>query len=133
MGKKIKVPKKIAGVKIPKGIRKGAVVKFLNTPPGQVVLAQVLLMIGGAFALKSEAVHPVDAMKRAKHDIDGRAGDIAAKLTRAFAAAAHSFRDVMESSQEEMPLAGSSSAAREREDRDRKKSAVRSETRARPH
>src|SRR5687768_8548538 len=65
MSKRIKLPKRIAGIKIPKGIRKGPVVKFLNTPPGQVVLAQALLVIGGAFAVDKArdndgALHPLE-------------------------------------------------------------------------
>ena len=34
MAKRIKLPKRIAGIKIPKGIRKGPVIRFLNTPLG---------------------------------------------------------------------------------------------------
>src|SRR5689334_22447736 len=102
MAKRIKLPKRIAGIKIPKGIRKGPVMKFLNSPPGQVVLAQALLVIGGAFAVEKAqdddgTLHPMDALKDATRNIGNRADFAGAKLTRAFAAAAHAFRDVMES------------------------------------
>src|SRR5687767_6974452 len=100
-GKQIKLPKRIAGIKIPKGIRKGPVVKFLNTPAGQVVLAQALLVIGGAFAVDKardnpDSLHPLNALDEARQNIGERANVAGAKLTRAFAAAAHAFRNVME-------------------------------------
>ena len=135
MAKRIKLPKRIAGIKIPKGIRKGPVVKFLNTPPGQVVLAQALLAIGGVFAVEKardddEPLHPVEALKDATRNMGNRADFTAAKLTRAFAAAAHAFRDVMESDDDRH---------RDHESMDsnvesgRKKSRVRSEPPSTPH
>jgi hypothetical protein len=135
MAKPIKLPKRIAGIKIPKGIRKGPVINFLNTPPGQVVLAQALLVIGGAFAVEKSrdndgALHPMDALKDASRNIGERADFAGAKLTRAFAAAAHAFRDVMESDDDR---------ATDHESMDsnlepgRKKSRVRSEPPSTPH
>jgi hypothetical protein len=135
MAKRIKLPKRIAGIKIPKGIRKGPVMKFLNTPPGQVVLAQALLVIGGAFAVEKShdddgALHPVDALKGARRDIGKRADFAGTKLTRAFAAAAHAFRDAMESEGEQAPDHEPIDANVETS---RKKSRVRSEPPSTPH
>jgi hypothetical protein len=101
MSKQIKIPKRLAGIKIPKGIRRGAVVKFMNTPAGQVVLAQALLLIGGAFGLgkarqSGKLPKSVNSLLETKDDIGDRASVTGAKLTQAFAAAAHAFRDAME-------------------------------------
>jgi hypothetical protein len=135
MAKRIKLPKRIAGIKIPKGIRKGPVIKFLNTPPGQVVLAQALLTIGGVFAVEKardndEPMHPVDALKGATRNIGNRADLAGAKLTRAFAAAAHAFRDVMESD-DDRPVDHDSIDSNV--ESGRKKSRVRSEPPSTPH
>lgn len=131
MSKRVRLPKRIAGIKIPKGIRKGPVVKFLNTPPGQVVLAQALLVIGGAFAVDKArdndgVLHPLDTLKDAGRDLSDRADSAGAKLTRAFAAAAHAFRDVMESDDDDATGDSSMETAR-------KKSRVRSEPPPTPH
>lgn len=135
MSKRIKLPKRIAGIKIPKGIRKGPVVKFLNSPPGQVVLAQALLVIGGAFAVDKArdndgALHPLDTLKEAGRDVGKRAEFAGSKLTHAFAAAARAFREAMESDSDDV-------AAHEPTDSNveaaRKKSRVRSEPPSTPH
>lgn len=134
MAKQIKLPKRIAGIKIPKGIRKGPVMKFLNTPPGQVVLAQALLVIGGAFAVEKSrdndgTLHPLDALKDAQRNIGKRADFAAAKLTRAFAAAAHAFRDAMERDDDHIEHESMDSNV----ETARKKSRVRSEPPSTPH
>jgi len=46
---KLKLPKKIAGVKIPKAVRKGPVGQFLNSSAGQLLVAEALIAAGGAF------------------------------------------------------------------------------------
>lgn len=135
MAKPIKLPKRIAGIKIPKGIRKGPVMKFLNTPPGQVVLAQALLVIGGAFAVEKSrdddgTLHPMDALKDATRNIGKRSDFAGAKLTRAFAAAAHAFRDAMESDDDRIIDHDSMESGTEGT---RKKSRVRSEPPSTPH
>ena len=137
MSKRIKLPKRIAGIKIPKGIRKGPVVKFLNTPPGQVVLAQALLVIGGAFAVekagdKDGGLHPLEALKDAGRDMSERANFKGTKLTRAFAAAAHAFREAMESDDGDAPASTADSVEQSMESA-RKKSRVRSEPPSTPH
>lgn len=136
MAKPIKIPKRIAGVKIPKAIRKGPVVKFLNTPAGEVVLAQAVLLVGGAFAVdkardNNTMLHPVDSLKDAGNDVKSRAGTTAARLTRAFSAAAHAFRDVMENDEE--PLRAQGEPMDEPIESARKKGRVRPESPATPH
>jgi hypothetical protein len=74
MAKRLKVPKRIAGVKIPKAIRKGPVGDFLNSSAGQVLVAEAVLAAGGALAAgrtdpRSPAGktlrHPLRQLKRA--------------------------------------------------------------------
>ena len=50
--KKLKLPKRIAGVKIPKAVRKGPVADFLNSSGGQVLLAEALVLAGGIFGVR---------------------------------------------------------------------------------
>ena len=52
---KLKLPKRIAGVKIPKKIRKGPVGQFLNSSAGQLLVAEALIAAGGAFFAKEDA------------------------------------------------------------------------------
>ena len=69
---KMKLPKRIAGMKIPKGIRKGPIGTFLTSSGGQLVIAEALLAAGGFYAARrldpntpaGEAVrHPIDSMR----------------------------------------------------------------------
>ena len=50
--RKMKLPKRIAGVKIPKGIRKGPIGSFLTSSGGQLVIAEALLAAGGFYAAR---------------------------------------------------------------------------------
>lgn len=50
MAKLAKIPKRIAGIKIPKQIRKGALASLLRTPAGQILMAELLIVVGGAIA-----------------------------------------------------------------------------------
>jgi hypothetical protein len=110
MAKKLKIPKRIAGVKIPKSIRKGAVGQFLGSSAGQVLLAEALLLAGGALAGRrmngepaGEALrHPVDSLKKAGRAAVTRGGstreavdDASARLSRAFSEAVRTFRAVL--------------------------------------
>jgi hypothetical protein len=70
----VKVPKRIAGVKIPKTVRKGPVVDFLNSSGGRVLIAEALLLAARSFAGKrvdpdspvGEFInHPVEKAKEA--------------------------------------------------------------------
>jgi hypothetical protein len=47
---RIKAPKQVAGVKIPKSVRKGSLAAFINTPIGQAVIAQAVLSARDALA-----------------------------------------------------------------------------------
>lgn len=71
---KLKIPKRVAGVKIPKSVRKGALASFLNSGAGQVLLAEALVVLGSSIAAKSPhdygaagraMRHPLEALKEA--------------------------------------------------------------------
>ena len=47
---RIKVPKRLAGVKIPKAVRKGPVVDFVNSKSGRILIAQALTAAIGVLA-----------------------------------------------------------------------------------
>jgi len=49
---KIKVPKQIVGVKIPKSVRKGPIMDFVNSTTGRVLIGQALTAAIGVFAYK---------------------------------------------------------------------------------
>jgi hypothetical protein len=53
--KKVKLPKRIAGVKLPKATRKGPIVDFLNSSGGQVLLAEALVLAAGVFGARRVA------------------------------------------------------------------------------
>ena len=50
---RIKVPKRVAGVKIPKTVRKGPVMDFVNSTAGRALIAQALTAAIGVFAYKN--------------------------------------------------------------------------------
>jgi hypothetical protein len=47
---KQKIPKRIAGIKVPKQLRKGAVGAFLGSPGGQVLMGEALIVLAGVSA-----------------------------------------------------------------------------------
>ena len=51
----VKLPKKIAGVKIPKTVRKGAIAEFLGSKAGQKLVAEVVTAAVGALVVKKQA------------------------------------------------------------------------------
>jgi hypothetical protein len=104
MAKKLKLPKRVAGIKIPKRIRKGPVGDFINSRAGQLVIAQALVLAAGVFtASKADSVPDLDEL--AKHPVKGakQAGraavdvsvDQGERLTYALKEAAHAFRNAM--------------------------------------
>jgi hypothetical protein len=97
MGKKVKLPKRVLGVKIPKGIRKGPLVQFLSSSGGQIVVVEALLAASALYAARrfdsSTAVgetlrHPIDGL-RAGRDWSRGASD---RFGRALRAGVNSFR-----------------------------------------
>jgi hypothetical protein len=109
MGKKRKglkgvIPKKIAGVKVPKSVRQGRFGELLASKTGQAVIAQAILGAGAVAAgLKAKDSPTVrEAAHDAKHkvkdtagDATGAAGDMTATLAFALGEAARSFADAL--------------------------------------
>ena len=101
MAKKLKVPKRIAGLKIPKAIRKGPIGDFLSSSGGQVVLAEVLLTLATVYTARrfegrttGEEVlhHPLVSLRRGRD----ASRQITERLTRAFGAGVQAFRAAMQ-------------------------------------
>ena len=98
MARKLKIPKRIAGVKIPKSIRKG-----VNSPAGQLVLAEALLACGAMFAARrfdansgagAALRHPIDTVRSriAGSGLDDRLTSASDQMGRAFRAGLAAFR-----------------------------------------
>lgn len=105
MAKKLKLPKRIAGIKIPKTIRKGPVGDFISSPAGQLVIAEALVAAAGVFTVKkadenldaAEVVkHPGDSARRVMQSLTGSAPDQTQRLTFALKEAARAFKTAME-------------------------------------
>lgn len=106
---KIKLPKRIAGVKIPKSVRKGPIGGFLNSGAGQLLIAQALIGVAGAAALSrtdqssrlGHAVrHPIHTSRRAGSRVARTGADQAARFSYSLKEAARAFRDAMENGPE---------------------------------
>ena len=102
---KIKLPKRVAGVKIPKSVRKGPVGQFLNSGAGQILIAEALVAAAGAFAVSRSDLHsnigdvvrhPIDATRRVGRHAARGGADRAARMSYALKEAARAFRDAME-------------------------------------
>ena len=102
---KIKLPKRVAGVKIPKSVRKGPIGQFLNSGAGQIIIAQALVAAAGAIAVSktdSDSTvgnllhHPVDTTRRMGRNAARASADQAARLSYALREGARAFRVAME-------------------------------------
>jgi hypothetical protein len=99
----IKLPKRVAGVKIPKVIRKGPLGQFLNSGAGQLVLAETLVAAAAAFtAAKADEVplgetvrHPVDSVRRVGHAMATAGAGESERLAHAFREAGRAFREAL--------------------------------------
>ena len=99
--RKMKLPKRIAGVKIPKGIRKGPIGHFLSSSGGQLVIAEALLAAGGFYAARrleadtpaGEALrHPIDSVRAKLGSYGGGTSD---RFARALRAGVYAFRNTL--------------------------------------
>lgn len=119
--KDAKIPKRFAGVKIPKQVRKGPIGEFVTSPAGQLVIAEVVAAAGGAL-LKSEA----DKHPKRTRAVRGKAaavgalgagaarevGDTGARLTHAIGEAARSFARALHGDDEAVSEAPKAKAGR---------------------
>jgi hypothetical protein len=97
---RIKVPKKVVGVKIPKSVRKGPVMDFVNSTAGRVLIAQALTAAIGAFAYKHADPETRDQIRgKVKKGTDGAREMMSRNTTRlsyAFGEAVTAFRAALE-------------------------------------
>ena len=96
--RKLKLPKKIAGVKIPKAVRKGPVGQFLHSSAGQLLVAEALIAASGAF-FASDDTDAKDGARRVGRASAVRGDDAkkllerrSARLPFAFGEAVRAFR-----------------------------------------
>lgn len=97
---KSSLPKRVAGVKIPKAVRNGQLAALLASPKGQEILIGSLVALSGAFAGKKVADEggPKKAGRKMKAlGLAGAAGAAGAGTTLSFALgeAARSFLDAL--------------------------------------
>ena len=93
---RIKVPKRVAGVKIPKAVRKGPVMDFVNSKTGRILIAQALTAAIGVLAYKQASE---DTRERVSGKVKNGAGEAkdalkrnTARLSLAFGEAVTAFR-----------------------------------------
>jgi hypothetical protein len=96
---RIKVPKQVAGVKIPKSVRKGPIMDFVNSTTGRILIAQALTAAIGVFAYKQ--VDP-ETRERVRGKVRKGAEDArdvmsrsSARLSFAFGEAMNAFRSAL--------------------------------------
>jgi hypothetical protein len=97
---KLKLPKRIAGVKIPKAVRKGPVGQFLNSSAGQLLVAEALIAAGGAFvAREADGQAGAQRVGRSAADRTTAAQHMlergSARLSFAFGEAVRAFREAL--------------------------------------
>jgi len=93
MGKsRIKVPKRVAGVKIPKAVRKGPVMDFVNSKAGRVLIAQALSAAIGVLAYKQ--VNP-DTRSRVRDKLKDGADETGDALKRSITRLSFAFGEAV--------------------------------------
>lgn len=95
---KLKLPKRIAGVKIPKKVRKGPVGQFLNSSAGQLLVAEALIAAGGAFVAstdRDESPEVSRSIKRLGQSAGDRTSDAQRALERGSARLAFAFSEAV--------------------------------------
>ena len=100
--RKNKLPKRLAGVKVPKALRKGEIGKFLVSPEGQKLVAQGLAAAGAMIAAtqapkavkaaKEPAAEATHAGQEAAHQVAQAGSTLGSALTAAAQAYAKTLR-----------------------------------------
>jgi hypothetical protein len=118
--KKVKLPKRIAGVKIPKAARKGPVADFLNSSGGQVLLAEALVLAAGVFGVRRMAspsgVSGDFGMREHIAEASGRLSYACGEALRAFRAALEESAPMAAAAAEEADVAHSEELPEPRDD-----------------
>ena len=93
---RIKVPKRVAGVKILKAVRKGPVMDFVNSKTGRILIAQALTAAIGVLAYKQASPETRDGVRDKIRDGANETGEAlkrnTARLSAAFGEAVTAFR-----------------------------------------
>jgi hypothetical protein len=92
---RIKVPKRVAGVKIPKAVRKGPVVDFVNSSAGRLLIAEALTAAVAAFAIKQSDSPTGERIKAGARSAEAAVKDNTARLGHAFAEGVRAFREAL--------------------------------------
>jgi hypothetical protein len=106
MGKKSKsfLPKRIAGVKVPKKVRKGRFGELLASPAGQALLAEAIMAVGAMASAKKVADSPqareklggvADALRSGGKKAKRKAPQVSDAVAYALGEAARSFADAL--------------------------------------
>ena len=102
---KIKLPKRVAGVKIPKTVRKGPIGQFLNSGAGQVILAETVVAAAAMFAaaktdedspIGDSLRHPVGKARRMSQVVADAGSGQTERLAHAFKEAGRAFREALQ-------------------------------------
>jgi hypothetical protein len=90
MSKTIKIPRKLAGVKIPKTLRKGPIGQFVSSPAGQLLIAEAIAVTIAALATRRTATgEPAAAV------LGHRAAEFGAQTRDSMLDASHRFADAL--------------------------------------
>jgi hypothetical protein len=92
---RIKVPKRVAGVKIPKAVRKGPVVDFVNSSAGRLLIAQALTAAVAAFAIKESDSPTGERVRAGARSAEEMVKENTERLGHAFAAGVRAFREAL--------------------------------------
>jgi hypothetical protein len=92
---KIKVPKRVAGVKIPKVVRKGPVLQFVNSTAGRTLIAEALTAAMGVLAYKQTGDGTREKIKDKARDTGEALAQNTARLTHAFGEGVRAFREAL--------------------------------------
>jgi hypothetical protein len=97
---RIKVPKHVVGVKIPKAVRKGPIMDFVNSTTGRMLIAQALTAAIGVFAYKQADPETRERIRGKVKKGSGDARDLmarsTARLSYAFGEAVTAFRAALD-------------------------------------
>lgn len=98
------LPKKIAGVKVPKSVRKGRFGELLASPAGQALLAEAVMAIGAIAGAKKVADDPnardkladvADSVRHAGKHAKHKAPELSGAVAYALGEAARSFAEAL--------------------------------------
>lgn len=101
---RIKLPKRVGGVKIPKVIRKGPLGEFLNSHAGRLILGEALVAAAAIFtatktdddsAVAEGLRHPVDGARRLGNAMALSSADHSERLGHACREAGRTFRETL--------------------------------------